>query len=148
MMESGKRLPLRKEIELVLTHPAPCFCPEGTPHFRNKVIFSVEPKEGITIEFRSKRPGLEHSYSTRKLNFVYRKVNERVQYVEEYEKLLLDCISGNQLLFLSTPEIQASWRYIDPIIHAWEKGAVPLLEYQPDSRQIISLVDRMAQKNL
>lgn len=148
MMESGKRLPLKKEIELLLKHPTPCFCPKGTPHFQNKIVFSVEPKEGITIEFRSKRPGLDNTYSSRKLNFAYRKVTERVQYVEEYEKLLLDCISGNQLLFLSTPEIQTCWRYIDPITRLWEKGEVPLHEYKPDTRQIINLVDKMVQKNI
>lgn len=148
MLEAGKRLPLKKEIEIIIKHPSPCFCPPGTPHFQNKIIFSLEPKEGITIEFRSKRPGLDNSHSARKLNFIYRKVNQRMQYVEEYEKLLLDCISGNQLLFLSTPEIKACWSYIDPIILAWENDKVPLLEYKADTRQIISLVDKMAQENV
>lgn len=148
MLEAGKRLPLKKEIELILKHPNPCFCPHGTPHFQNKIVFSLEPREGVTIEFRSKRPGLDSAYSTRKLNFVYRRVNERIQYVEEYEKLLLDCISGNQLLFLSTPEIQACWRYIDSIIKAWESGSVPLVEYKPDTRQAITLADKMAQSKI
>ncbi len=148
MMEAGKRLPLRKEIEVILKHPSPCFCPPGTPHFKNRIIFSLEPKEGITIEFRSKRPGLDNNYSHRKLNFVYRRVNERVQYVEEYEKLLLDCISGNQLLFLSTPEIQACWKYIDPIIEAWNENIVPLTEYAPDTRQAITMADKMTKNNI
>lgn len=145
MLEAGKRLPLKKEIEIVLKHTTPCFCPPGTPHFNNKIIFSLEPKEGITIEFRSKRPGLDTLHSTRKLNFVYRRVNERLQYVEEYEKLLLDCISGNQLLFLSTPEIKASWKFIDPIIREWEENEVPLRQYNPDTRQIIVAADKMSQ---
>ena len=148
MLEAGKRLPLKKEIEVILKHPSPCFCPPGVPHFQNKIIFSLEPKEGITIEFRSKRPGLDNAHSARKLNFVYRNVNQRVQYVEEYEKLLLDCISGNQLLFLSTPEIKACWSYIDPIMHSWENESVPLLEYKADTRQIITFVDKMAQENV
>lgn len=143
MLEAGKRLPLRKEIEIILRHPTPCFCPPGTPHFQNKIIFSLEPKEGITIEFRSKRPGLDNTHFARKLNFVYRRVNERLQYVEEYEKLLLDCISGNQLLFLSTPEIKACWNFIDSIINTWENGVVPLFEYKPDTRQAITQADKM-----
>ena len=147
MLEAGKRLPLKKEIEIILKHPTPCFCPEGTPHFKNKIIFSLEPKEGITIEFRSKRPGLDRAYSTRKLNFVFRRVNERLQYVEEYEKLLLDCISGNQLLFLSTPEIRACWQYIDPIIRFWEKESSDLAEYKPNTRQAITLADRMSENS-
>lgn len=147
MLEAGKKLPLRKEIEILLKHPTPCFCPEGTPHFKNKIIFSLEPKEGITIEFRSKRPGLDRSYSSRRLNFVYRKVNERLQYVEEYEKLLLECISGNQLLFLSTSEIRACWRYIDPIIEYWEEDKSTIPEYKANTRQAINLADRMGGNN-
>lgn len=145
LLEAGKRLSLKKEIEVVFKHPTHCYCPSGSPHFQNKIIFSLEPREGITIEFRSKRPGLESGYSKRKLNFVYRKVNQRIQYVEEYEKLLLDCISGNQLLFLSTPEIKACWKYIDPIIDVWQEDKVKLFEYKPDTRQAITLADKMSQ---
>jgi glucose-6-phosphate 1-dehydrogenase len=137
-LEAGKRLPLKKEIVVTFKHPVPCVCPPGKPHFTNRVIFTLEPREGIVIEFWSKKPGLDYKFVKRKLNFVNRRVTERLQYVEEYEKLLLDCISGNQILFLSTPEISSCWKYIDPIIHAWEKNEVPLSFYKPDSRQAIN----------
>lgn len=148
MMEAGKKLPLRKEIEIILRHPNPCICPPDSAHLQNKIIFSLEPKEGIIVEFQSKRPGLEYTTSKRKFNFVYRNVGQRVQYVEEYEKLLLDCISGNQLLFLSTPEIKACWKFIDPIIKAWEDDIVPLNDYTPTTRQAINLADKMTQSIL
>ena len=64
-----------------------------------------------------------------KLAFLFRDQRKRVQYVEEYEKLLLDCISGNQLLFVSTEEVQAMWNFIDPIVSSWEHNRVPLIEY-------------------
>lgn len=140
-LEAGKRLPLKKEIVVTFKHPDPCFCPADGPHLENRVIFSLEPKEGITIEFWSKKPGLEYKFVRRNLNFIYRRVNERMQYVEEYEKLLLDCISGNQILFLSTPEITATWKYIDPIITAWEKNEVSLFTYKPDSRQVLNAAE-------
>lgn len=142
MLEAGKRLPLKKEIEIILKHPSPCMCPAGKPHFQNRITVEIEPKERIAIEFWSKKPGLEHTFVKRKLNFVFRRVNERVQYVEEYEKLLLDCISGNQVLFLSTPEITATWKYIDPIISQWEKNSVPLVMYKPDTKDAIVKADK------
>ncbi len=148
MLEAGKKLPLKKEVEVILRHPTPCLCPEGSPHFQNKIIFSLEPKEGIVVEFQSKRPGIESSLSERKMNFVYRKVNQRVQYVEEYEKLLLDCISGSQLLFLSTPEIQACWKFIDSITDAWEQNLVELYEYTANTRQPILQADRMTDSTI
>lgn len=137
-LEAGKRLPLKKEIVVTFRHPDNCVCPTPGEHLNNKVIFSLEPKEGITIEFWSKKPGLEYKFVKRNLNFVNRRVNERVQYVEEYEKLLLDCISGNQILFLSTPEIATCWSYIDPIVEAWNENIVPLHLYKPDSREAIN----------
>ena len=141
MLEAGKRLALRKEIEIVLKHPIPCLCPPGK-HFRNRIIIGIEPREGISIEFWSKKSGLDYKIHKRKFNFIFRRVNERVQYVEEYEKLLLDCISGNQVLFLSTPEITTSWKYIDPIISSWKKNEVPLTEYIPDTKDVISEADK------
>ena len=136
-LEAGKRLPLKKEIVITFKHPTPCLCPAGQPHFQNKITFGLEPKEGITVEFWSKKPGLDYKYVKRNLNFVNRRVTERVQYVEEYERLLLDCVSGNQILFLTTPEVVATWKYIDPIIRAWEKDLVPLGHYKPDSKEPI-----------
>ncbi len=133
MLEAGKSLELRKEIEILLKHPTPCLCPQGL-HLRNKMIIGLDPREGIIIEFWTKKPGLEYKLVKRKFNFVLRRVTERVQYVEEYEKLLLDCISGNQVLFLSTPEIRAAWKFIDPIIRAWEENKVELFFYKPGKK--------------
>ncbi|MEK7070676.1 MAG: glucose-6-phosphate dehydrogenase, partial [Patescibacteria group bacterium] len=137
-MESGKRMEDQiKDIIVTFKHATPCLCPVGGPHLQDKITFSLEPEEGIEIQFLSKKPGLEMQIEQRKLEFVYRKRSERVQYVEEYEKLLLDCIEGSQLLFLSTDEVKAMWRYIDPIVHAWDRNETELLKYEPDSDDIL-----------
>ena len=57
----------------------------------------------------------------------------RQQYVEEYGKLLLDCITGDQTLFVSTGEIREMWRAIDPVIATWQAGKVPLASNPPDT---------------
>lgn len=139
-MESGKRMGERKkEIIVNLKHPTPCFCPPNTnEHYRNKVIFSMEPEESIKIEFWSKKPGLEFDIEKRFFNFLLRDSTEKKQYVEEYKKLLLDCILGDQTLFISTDEMQAMWRFVDPIIKAWQKNTVPLHVYAPNTSSISS----------
>ena len=38
---------------------------------------------------------------------------------EAYERLLLDVIRGNQTLFMRRDEVEAAWRWIDPILDAW-----------------------------
>ncbi len=137
-LESGKRIKDQiKEIIVIFKHVTPCLCPPGK-HFTNKVIFSIEPKENIKLLFLAKKPGLgsQVEIQERSFNFIYRKKSPKTQYVEEYEKLLLDCIEGNQLLFLSTKEVRAMWSFIDPIVAGWRKEAVPLEFYQPDTNEI------------
>ncbi|MBI4088341.1 glucose-6-phosphate dehydrogenase [Candidatus Kaiserbacteria bacterium] len=138
VMESGKRLgePL-KEIVVTFRHPAPCLCPPGQPHHKNEVIFRMEPKEEILIEFWTKKPGFSFTTERREFNYMLRDTSVHIPYVEEYAKLLLDCIRGDQTLFTSTEEIRAMWRYVDPILAAWRKDAVPLAIYVPDTRNVL-----------
>jgi glucose-6-phosphate 1-dehydrogenase len=131
IIESGKMMKEQiKEIVIILKHPNPCLCPVGE-HYQNKIVIGIEPTETINIHFWNKKPGLDDGIAPGVLNFYYRDVADRVQYVEEYEKLLLDCIYGNQILFVSTDEIRAMWRFIDPIWKSWQKGVVPLKQYTP-----------------
>ena len=136
LLEAGKALSVKKEIIVTFKHRQPCLCPPHV-HYKNRVLFTLEPKEGITIEFWSKKPGLDFVMEKQKLSFLFRDERKKVQYVEEYEKLLLDCISGNQLLFVATEEVQAMWRFIDPIITSWASDSVPLIEYKPKTAKIL-----------
>ncbi|HVO28432.1 MAG TPA: decarboxylating 6-phosphogluconate dehydrogenase, partial [Candidatus Paceibacterota bacterium] len=135
-MESGKRLgkPL-KEIEILLRHEMPCVC-EGKVKHQNRITIHLEPKEGITITFIAKKPGHAPGFEERTLNFDFREGGPHAQYTEEYEKLILDCVAGDQTLFVSSGEVRAMWRFIDPFIAAWGKGMVTLHSYQPDSAAI------------
>ncbi len=148
MLESGKRIgKSSKEIIVTFKHVTPCLCPPGK-HYTNKVIFSIEPQEGIKIYFLAKKPGLgsQVEIQERSFNFIYRKHSKKTQYVEEYEKLLLDCIEGNQLLFLSTEEVRAMWGFIDPIVSSWHKGSVPLQYYRPDTDEIVRKIQETRNK--
>ena len=138
IMESGKRLgePL-KEIIVTFKHPSPCLCPPNGPHHKNEVIFRMEPREEILIEFWSKSLGFTFATERREFHYMLREQTEHIPYVEEYAKLLLDCIRADQTLFIGTEEIRAMWRYVDPILEAWRKGVVPLEIYTPDSREVL-----------
>lgn len=137
MMESGKRMhEVMKRIVVNFKHPKECNCPPGI-HYRNRLIISIEPYEGIIIEFWSKKPGHSMTLEKRTIDFLLREKEGKTQYVEEYEKLLLDCIAGDQSLFISTGEVRSMWMVIDPIIAAWKKGLIPLVTYQPDTDEAI-----------
>ncbi len=140
IMESGKRIGEQtKEIAVVFKHPEPCLCPPGEEkHYQSEVVFGIEPKEGITIKFWSKKPGLNTGIHRQALDFLYREEKSGSQYVEEYEKLLLDCIVGDQTLFVSTEEVKAMWKFTDAYAKAWEGSAVPLHAYKPDTLDVLS----------
>ncbi|HVN26669.1 MAG TPA: glucose-6-phosphate dehydrogenase [Candidatus Paceibacterota bacterium] len=151
VMEAGKRLidPNEHkevtEIEVLLSHPQPCLCPPGGRHYRDSIIFRQDPNEGITIRFWSKKPGFAMEVEERTFEFQLRNGGHESQYTEEYEKLLLDCVNGDQTLFISSDEIAAMWRFVDPIERGWAKGLVPLAHYVPDNstvtREAAALVD-------
>lgn len=140
-LESGKRLgPACKRIVVTFRHPHPCLCDKQL-HVTNKVVFTLEPDDRIEIVFWAKRPGFDNEVEERRFSFFLYEKTEKAQYVEEYGRLLYDAFRGDQTLFVSTREVDAGWRFIDPIIRAWEEGAVPLETYEPDSTMIAALAD-------
>lgn len=42
------------------------------------------------------------------------------QRVGGYERLLLDAIAGRLNLFVRSDEQEQAWRWVEPILHAWE----------------------------
>ena len=148
VMEAGKRMgaPL-KEIEVTL-RPAGMGAKENVER-KNKVVIRLEPKEGIHIVFNAKKAGFDARTEVRSLGFDFQTDDgggpplasmasggKHAQYTAEYQKLILDCIAGDQALFVSSEEIAAMWRFTDPFVAAWRKGTVPLRRYAPDSRLI------------
>jgi glucose-6-phosphate 1-dehydrogenase len=51
----------------------------------------------------------------------------------EYGRVLLAVLSGNAMLSIRADEAEECWRIVEPILDAWEAGAVPLLEYPAGS---------------
>ena len=135
-LESGKRMgTAEKEIVITFKHPIPCLCPQGATHYENKIMFQLEPEEVISVQFWAKKPGTTFDIEERDLEFRLRKNNKKTQYVEEYEKLLLDVIAGDQTLFITTDEVHAMWRFTDPIVKAWQKGTTKLHTYRPNTNE-------------
>lgn len=139
ILESGKRL---NEMcnEVVVTFkeilPKPLSSQAGQT-LRNMVAFRVSPKEEIHISFIAKKPGLKMELEDRSLTFLYRRESTPEQKAEDYERILLDCIKGDQMLFVTTKEVAAMWEFIDPIICAWDSNEVPLNIYEPDTDEVL-----------
>jgi glucose-6-phosphate 1-dehydrogenase len=52
---------------------------------------------------------------------------------DAYERLLLEVFKGDQWLFVSRGEIEASWRWCDQLIGAWQDKALKVHRYSAGS---------------
>jgi glucose-6-phosphate 1-dehydrogenase len=86
----------------------------------NILIFKIQPEEGISLSFQAKRPGSKICMSTLNMNFSYKSVF-LVDLPEAYQRLLLDCLLGDQTLFTRQDDIEISWRLLTPLLQAWEQ---------------------------
>ena len=133
-MEAGKRMgESRKEIILTLKHPNVCLLCEQGPHAPNRIVFRLEPNDEVVIHFWTKKPGFEKTLEERVFSFFLYEKETKVQYVEEYAKIINAAMEGDQTLFISSDEVLVSWKFIDPVMEAWKQNLVPLTEYKPNS---------------
>lgn len=121
-LESGKGLKrTKKEIVVYFKGKKPCLCPK--PHenhlHQNVLTFKIDPDEGINIRFWTKKPQLTLDIVPKNLSFTYKEPT-RVK-AGPYQKLLFDAILGGQMLFASTDEVLASWKFITPILKHWKR---------------------------
>lgn len=133
ILESGTKLKETKtEISLFFKKAESCLCPpEKEQHHEDVLTFRIQPQEGISLLFWAKQPGFDFHLEPKKLAFAYHEGEEVKRLPDAYERVLYDCIRGDQLLFASTGEVEAEWRFITPIIDAWQ--SLSLSPYQKGS---------------
>jgi len=130
----GKQMKVKKtEISLYFKKSESCICPpEAEQHHQNILTFSLQPNEGISVTFWAKKPGFEFGLDPKTLSFLYQNSKDMKKLPDAYERVLFDCIRGDQTLFTSTQEVEAAWKFITPIVNAW--GKTKLYEYKKGSR--------------
>lgn len=121
ILESGKKMQKTKtEISLYFKKTESCLCPpEAEQHHENVLTFRIQPEEGISLLFWAKKPGFQFHLEPKKLFFAYHGEGNDVLLPDAYERVLFDCIRGDQLLFTSTQEVGAAWRFIMSILGTW-----------------------------
>ena len=63
------------------------------------------------------------------------KVPERGM-LDAYERVLLDALRGDHLLFATDQEILASWNILQPVLTAWQQHSDDLIIYPSGSADI------------
>ena len=120
-LRTGKHMAERL-CEIVVTFkaiPHSIFPLQHKTTLANKLIFRLQPDDGIRMQLNEKRIGAGMNVHSVNLSLNPSQVkNEPVP--EAYERLLQDVISGNQTLFLRHDELLQAWQWIDPILTYWQ----------------------------
>jgi glucose-6-phosphate 1-dehydrogenase len=130
-VRTGKRLKRRLTEVAIEFKPAPhsMFASFGLQELPpNVLIFKIQPDEGISLSFESKRPGSKVCMGTLAMDFNYSQLFGG-ESPEAYQRLLLDCMAGDQTLFTRRDASEAAWQLLMPVLEEWEKGTQPLHEY-------------------
>jgi glucose-6-phosphate 1-dehydrogenase len=120
-IRSGKRLPARVTEIVIRFQQAPLSLFDWhnlAGEAPNTLVISLQPNEGITLEFGAKSPGQINQIAPVKMDFDYQKTFGG-EPPEAYERLLLDCLLGDATLFTRADEVKAQWSFTSDIIDAW-----------------------------
>jgi glucose-6-phosphate 1-dehydrogenase len=136
-LRTGKRL-ARKVTEIVVTlkpvpHLAFAAQAQGSLGVQpNQLILTVQPDEGASLSIGAKIPGARMRIRPVNMEFHYG-TTFLSQSPEAYERLILDAMRGDAMLFARNDEVDALWSVVDPILAAWEDGDAPLCSYAAGS---------------
>lgn len=139
-LRSGKKMAKKQtRITINFKHvPHSVFSPipasDLTP---NQLVLDVQPQEGLTLKIQAKEPGPKLCMGQLSMDFKYSSILENGESMPDaYERLLLDCMLGDQTLFIRNDTIASAWQLLAPVLDTWNSGdpaAGPLYSYQPGS---------------
>jgi glucose-6-phosphate 1-dehydrogenase len=120
-LRSGKRMPRRvSEIAIQFRKPPHMMFPRPDDQVMepNTLAIRVQPREGISLRFEVKTPGVDVKMASVDMDFSYAEAFGELDH-DAYETLLLDCMEGDATLFTRSDEVEAAWAVVDPIIDYW-----------------------------
>lgn len=133
-LRTGKRMPQRLAEIVVRFHDVPhALFPKPLIQFpENRLVIRLQPEESIRLQFLTKTPGaaLGLQPSTLDLDFTD---HGGVRHAGAYERLLMDAVNGKLGLFVRRDEQAEAWRWVEPIIEAWNEARTPPKGYTAGS---------------
>ncbi len=134
-LRSGKRL-AKQAAEIAVEFkrvPHLLFQPLMTEAIQpNTLVFAIQPEEGISLTFQAKHPGPKLCMGTVTMDFSYRGAF-KIPSPEAYERLLLDCMAGDQTLFARRDWVDHSWAFLAPLLKHWEATPPAFPDYPAGS---------------
>jgi len=120
-LRTGKRLAARVSELVIEFKPIPhSIFPESAGNvLANQLVIRLQPDEGVKQYIMIKDPGpggMRLRQIPLDMSFA-QSFDGRAP--DAYERLIMDVVRGNQTLFMRRDEVEAAWKWIDPILSAW-----------------------------
>jgi glucose-6-phosphate 1-dehydrogenase len=101
----------------------------------NRLVLGIYPEEKITLTFQTKYPGARVCLRSVTMDFLYHQEDEG-PLLDAYEKVLLDVMTGDHMLFWRQDGVMLSWSFLTPVLKECEtcrNRAEMLLPYEAGS---------------
>jgi glucose-6-phosphate 1-dehydrogenase len=148
-LRTGKKL--RDQLaEIAITFKTPHYTLFGdiaTPVRANTLVIRLQPDEGLSLSVMTKDPGpggFRLHESVLDMSFSETRTNNGIRAPDSYERLLMDVVRGDQTLFMRRDEVEVAWKWIDPIISAWQASGERPESYDSGSSGPAGSIELMA----
>lgn len=135
-IRTGKHLPTRVSEVVIHFKPAPQKLFPETVDLRNdenQLVIRIQPDEGILLKTKMKVPGSGYQVKNVNMDFHYSQLQD-TYLPEAYERLLLDCMIGDSTLYIRGDALEATWKFVQPLLDFWDKNPdAPLHGYPAGS---------------
>jgi glucose-6-phosphate 1-dehydrogenase len=123
-LRTGKRLSERVSEIVIEFKPVPhsIFDESAGNIYANQLVIRLQPDEGVKQWIMIKDPGpggMRLRLIPLDMSFAQ---SFDVRNPDAYERLIMDVVRGNQTLFMRRDEVEAAWKWVDPILAAWQEN--------------------------
>ena len=121
-LRTGKRLPGRHTHVVIQFRQAPFVLFRDTSVenlMPNQLVMHIQPEEGISLRFAAKVPGPSMRLGAVDMDFEYAD-HFGSEPSTGYERLLHDCMIGDQTLFQRADMVEAGWCIVSPVLDVWK----------------------------
>jgi glucose-6-phosphate 1-dehydrogenase len=94
----------------------------------NRLIFHIQPYQGIEVQFQAKIPGPRLSLQPVHMKFGYGEAFKANRYTG-YEVMIYSCSHGDATLFSRGDLVEAAWRVAQPVLDRWKDAPADFPNY-------------------
>ena len=123
-LRTGKRMPVRNTQIVVQFRQVPHSIFPHHDLIANRLTIRLQPEEEISLQLMNKTPSLDRGGMRLKplaldlsLSDAFKRQRRRIA----YERLFLEALEGNRILFVRRDEVEEAWKWIDAIIAGWKE---------------------------